>query len=356
MDKSKGVQFRDSESVEQTCPEIVRGKEILYINRNQIEGMGYTQADILKLVRIALAEHGKKMVEMPAKIGIHPINDTFHHAMPAFVPVAEASGIKWVACFRENYKYKLDQTSALIILNDIQTGWPLAVMDGTWITAKRTAAVSAIAVEKLARRSSHEVGILGCGVQGHEHLIALASVMPELKKVEVNDIRPGIAQQMINSFKGDYGFEIVEAASIEALVRDSDVVVTATAMLQTPKPLIEDEWIKAGALLLPVDLGSVFEWETMKRADKFLVDSLDEMNYFMSIGYLAHGLPPLYAEIGEVVAGLKPGRQNDEEIIFDMNIGMGVVDIVVARDVLDRAIKGNIGTRLPLAITTGGPK
>jgi len=348
MDKSKGVQFGDSESVEQTCPEIVRGKEILHINRSHIESMGYTQVDILKLVRMALTEHGKRMVEMPAKIGIHPIYGTFHHAMPAFVPAAGASGIKWVACFPENYKYKLDQTSALIIVNDVQTGWPLAVMDGTWITAKRTAAVSAIAVEKLAGRGSSEVGILGCGVQGHEHLITLASVMPELKKVKVNDIRPGIARQMIDRFKGGYGFEIVEAASIEALVRDSDVVVTATAILQTPKPLIKDEWIKAGTLLLPVDLDSVFEWKTMKRADKFLVDSLDEMNYFMSIGYLAHGLPPLYAEIGEVVAGLKPGRQNDEEMIFDMNIGMGLVDIVVARDILDRAIKGNIGARLPL--------
>ncbi len=143
---------------------------------------------------------------------------------------------------------------------------------------------------------------------------------------------------------------MVEAASIEALVRDSDVVVTATAILQTPKFLIKDEWIKAGALLLPVDLDSVFEWKTMKRADKFLVDSLDEMNYFMSIGYLAHDLPPLYAEIGEVVAGLKLDRQNDEEMIFDMNIGMGLVDIVVARDILDRAIKGNIGTRLPIGL------
>jgi len=68
----------------------------------------------------------------------------------------------------------------------------------------------------------------------------------------------------------------------------------------------------------------------------------------MSIGYLEHGLPPLYAEIGEVVAGLKPGRQNEEELIFDMNIGMGVVDVVVAKDVLKRAINENIGTRLPL--------
>ena len=345
---SKEVQFRDSESAGQTCPDIVRGREILYVTRNQIEGMGYTHIDIMKLVRIALAEHGKKMVEMPAKIGIHPIYDNFHHAMPAFVPVAEASGIKWAACFPENYKYKLDQTSALIILNDIQTGWPLAVMDGTWITAKRTAAVSAIAVEKLARQDSSEVGILGCGVQGHEHLVALATVMNSLKKVKVMDIRPGIAQQLIDRFEGDYGFEIVESASVEELVRGSDVVVTATAILQKPNPIIKDEWIKEGALLLPVDLDSVFEWETMKRADKFLVDSLDEMNYFMSIGYLAHGLPPLYAEIGEVVADLKPGRQNDEEMIFDMNIGMGVVDVVVAKDIVERAIKETIGTRLPL--------
>jgi len=131
-------------------------------------------------------------------------------------------------------------------------------------------------------------------------------------------------------------------------VRGSDVVVTATAILQKPNPIIKDEWIKGGALLLPVDLDSVFEWKTMKGADKFLVDSLDEMNYFMSIGYLAHGLPPIHAEIGEVVADLKPGRQSDEEVIFDMNIGMGVVDVVVAKDILERAIKENIGTRLPL--------
>ncbi len=348
MDKPKEVQFRDSESVGQTCPDIVRGKEILHITRSEIEGMGYTQADIMKLVRMSLAEHGKKMVEMPAKIGIHPIYNAFHHAMPAFVPAAGASGIKWVACFPENYKYKLDQTSALIMLNDVQTGWPLAIMDGTWITAKRTAVVSAIAVEKLARQDSSEVGILGCGVQGHEHLVALATVMADLKKVKVMDIRAGIAQQLIDRFKGDYSFEIMEATSIEGLVRGSDVVVTATAILQKPNPIIKDEWIKRGTLLLPVDLDSVFEWKTMKGADKFLVDSLDEMNYFMSIGYLAHGLPPLYAEIGEVVAGLKPGRQSDEEVIFDMNIGMGVVDVVVAKDMMERAIKENIGTRLSL--------
>jgi len=164
LDRLKGIQFESSEDVETTYPEITRGKEILYLTRADIEGMSYTQKEIIELTRIALTEHGKKRVEMPAKIGIHPIKNTFHHAMPAFVPAAEALGIKWGGCFPENHKYGLAQTSALLIFNDIQTGWPLAVMDAGWITAKRTAAVSALAVEKLAYHNSSELGILGCGV------------------------------------------------------------------------------------------------------------------------------------------------------------------------------------------------
>lgn len=348
MNGTSKIQYESSECVEQTCPEIVRGKEVLYLTRGDIENIGYTRNDIIKLVRMALTEHGKKRCEMPALIGIHPITNALHHAMPAFTPSVGASGIKWVASFPENYKYNLPQTSALIILDDVQTGWPIAVMDGVWVTANRTPAVSALAVEKLAPRGSSEVGILGCGVQGRGHVMALAAVMPDLNRIKVMDIRPEMAQQLIDDFKGHYDFRLTKASSIEELVRNSDVVVTATAILKKPNPLIEDEWIKEGALLLPVDFDSVFLWKTMKRADKFLVDSLDEVHYFMSVGYFEHGLPELYAELGEIIAGIKPGRENDRELIFDMNVGMGLVDMVVARDILGRAIKMNIGTRLPL--------
>src|SRR3989339_769408 len=88
--------------------------------------------------------------------------------------------IKRAYCFPENYKYGLSQTSGLLMLNDIQTGWPVAIMDAIWITAKRTPLVTSLAVEKLARKNSTEVGILGCGVQGREHVPALAQVMPAL--------------------------------------------------------------------------------------------------------------------------------------------------------------------------------
>jgi len=348
MKNLESVQFNNPDSIEQTCPKIRRGKEILYINRHEIEGMNYTRAEITELVRIALVEHGRKKVEMPPTTGIHPIRNTLHHAMPAFVPAANASGMKWVACFPQNYKFGLNQTSALVVMNDIQTGLPLAVMDGTWITAKRGAAVSALAVEKLARKDSAELAILGCGVQGQEHLLALPDVMCNLKKISILDIRRNVAEQLLKRWKGYHDLEISIAPSIEILIQNSDVVVTATVILRTPEPQIKDEWIKRGALLLPLDLDSVFEWKTMIRADRFLVDSVDKMRYFTSEGYLVNGLPPVYAEIGEVVAGLKPGRQSDDELVFDMNIGMGIVDIVIAKDILIRAIKERKGTILPL--------
>ncbi|MFH0921247.1 MAG: ornithine cyclodeaminase family protein [Fibrobacterota bacterium] len=343
-----GVQYPNSEKAPVTSPSITRGKEILYLTKADIESLGYEPGDLLELVRLALSEHGRKRYEMPAKIGLHPIQDTLMHAMPAFVPHAGACGIKWAYCFPENYKYGLSQTSGLLMLNDIQTGWPIAIMDAIWITAKRTPLVTALAVEKLARKNSAEVGILGCGVQGREHIPALSLVMPSLKKVKVLDKFPESAKRLVKDCAGKYPFEIVVANDVEDLVRNSDVVVTATAILQTPNPLVKDGWIKKGAFLAPIDFDSVFEWKTMKRADKFLVDSLDEMEYFMQVGYLAHGLPKLHAELGEVVAGLKPGRENDDELIMDMNIGMGVEDVVLAQDILKRALVRGVGKRLPL--------
>ena len=221
-------------------------------------------------------------------------------------------------------------------------------MDAIWITAKRTPLVSALAVEKLAREDSDTVGILGCGVQGRGHVPALATVMADLKTVKVLDKYPEAAEALINDLNPQFDFDIVQAENIEDLVRDSDVVITATAILQKPDPLIKDEWVKEGAFCAPIDFDSVWEWETMKRCDKFLVDSIEEMEYFESVGYLPHGLPPIHAEIGEVVAGIKPGRERPDELIMDMNIGMGVEDVVVARAILDKAINEGIGQRLPL--------
>jgi len=327
-----------------------RGKEILYLTQQEVIDAGLTKKDILELVRIALTEHGNKRCEMPAKIGIHPLKDTLMHAMPAWVPARQACGIKWAECFPDNYeKYRLPQTSGLMVLNCPETGWPLCILDAIWITAKRTPAVTALACEKLARLETEVAGIAGAGVQGREHTLVLPEVLPKLKKLKIYDKFPEITRKLIADLQPQVpSVELVEVKNFEELVRGSLVMVSGTAILMKPDPQIRDEWVEPGAFLAPVDFDSLWEWKTFSRANKFLVDSLDEMKYFMTVGYLPHGLPPLHAEIGEVVAGLKPGRERDDELIIDMNIGMGVEDVVVGRGIFQRAMRKDMGRILPL--------
>lgn len=321
------------------------GEEILYLTRAEVEGLGFTDAEVLELVRTALIEHGRKRYEMPAKIGLHPLRDTLMHAMPAYVPDAGACGIKWASCFPDNEQRGLAQTSGLLMLNDPATGWPIAIMDAIWITARRTPAVSALACERLARAGSEVLGIIGCGVQGRGHAEVLPLALPGLREVRLYDARPEVAARVSERVGGPM---VRVAASVEEVVRGADVVVSATAILFEPMPIVRHEWVKEGALVLPVDFDSAWEWETLSGADKFLVDSIEEMEYFRTVGYLPHGLPPVYAEIGEVVAGVKPGRERDGELIVDMNIGMGVEDVVVARAIVDRAQERGAGSLLPL--------
>ena len=122
------------------------GKEILWLTKEDCMKVGPDTEGTLELVIQALVAHGKDEYEMPAKIGIHPYDDVFFHAMPAYVPGNLACGVKWIECFPRNPKeYGLPQTTGLQIMNDIVTGVPVAVMDCTWLTAMRTPAVTALA-------------------------------------------------------------------------------------------------------------------------------------------------------------------------------------------------------------------
>jgi len=326
-----------------------RGREILYLTQSDVVAVHLQARELLDLVRVALTEHGLGQFEMPAKIGLHPEPNSLMHAMPGWVPAAGACGIKWAECFPENHRFGLPQTSGLFILNCPESGFPLCVMDAIWITAKRTPAVSALACEHLAPAAVEQAGVLGAGVQGREHILLLPEVLPSLERIHITDRFDEATDRTVAELQPRLpDVELVPCRSVEDVVRGSRVVVSATAILAEPDPQVRDSWVEPDSLILPVDFDSFWEWETFTRADKVLVDSPDEMNYFMSVGYLPNGLPELYAELGEVVAGRKAGRERDDELIIDMNIGMGVEDVVVGRELYQRACQRGIGTVLPL--------
>ena len=141
---------------------------------------------------------------MPPKIGVHTLPDAFIHAMPAYIAAQKAVGMKWVSGYPENSKRGLPYIAGLLILNDAETGMPLAVMDCTWITAQRTGAATAVAAKYLARRESETVGILGCGVQGRSNLEALKVLFP-VKKARAYDVHPERSAKYAQEMSSELG-------------------------------------------------------------------------------------------------------------------------------------------------------
>jgi ornithine cyclodeaminase/alanine dehydrogenase len=321
--------------------------EILYLSLKDIQGLSVPVGQIVGWVEEALRLKGLGKTEMPPKPGIHTMPDAFIHAMPAYLPDLKAAGMKWVSGYPDNFKKGLPYISGLLILNDPETGIPIAVMDCTWITAMRTGAVTAVAAKYLARPDASVIGIIGCGVQGRSNLEALAAVLKKITTVKAYDARPESQKAYVEEMGKKFKFNVVGVGSPKEAVISSDVVVTAVPIAKDPQPVIEDSWLKPGALAAPVDLDTLWKAEVMQKVDKFCVDDTPQILRFKSEGYLK-SLPEIYADLGEIVAKKKPGRQNDKERIMSMNLGLALEDVAVAIHIYQTALEKGIGRKLPL--------
>jgi ornithine cyclodeaminase/alanine dehydrogenase len=323
------------------------GMELLYLSRSDVERVGMSMAEIIDAVERAFLEKGYGRVEMPPKPGIHPRKDAFIHAMPAYIPSMEAAGIKWVSGYPENYRLGLPYITGLIILNDPETGVPIAVMDASWITAMRTGAATAVAAKYLARKVSNTVAVIGCGVQGRTNLEALKVVLPSIETVYAYDIRPEAMESYAKEMSEKFGVEVVKCAKPEDALRDADIVVTATPILKGSRPVIQAEWLKPGVFACPLDFDSYFKPEAFKAMDKLYTDDLQQQRYYVSVGYFKQ-VPEPHSDLGEVVVGSKPGRQSDDERIMSINLGLAIEDMATAIHIYRRAIGIGIGQKLEL--------
>ncbi len=302
---------------------------------------------IIEALDEAFREKGHGRIEMPPKPGIHTMPDAFIHAMPAYIPSLGSAGIKWVSGYPENYKRNLPYITGLLILNDPETGFPLSVMDCTWITAMRTGAATAVAAKYLANTESKTIGILGCGVQGRTNLKALKIVLPALHEVKAYDISDDAASRYGEEMKRETGLDITIVGNPLEAVEGSDIIVTAGPILKTPNPAIEGEWLKAGVFSSPVDFDSYFKKSAFDTCDKFVTDDTDQCLYYKSLGYFQH-IPEIHADLGEIAAGLMPGRQSSDERIICANLGLAMDDMATAIKIYNRAVERNIGTWLEL--------
>ncbi|MBI4169396.1 MAG: ornithine cyclodeaminase family protein, partial [Acidobacteria bacterium] len=202
--------------------------DLLYLSRADVEAAGLPMAAIIERLEVAFREKGLGRAEMPPKPGIHPGppgNDNFIHAMPALIGALGAAGVKWVSGFPGNQARGLPYISGLLILNDVETGLPQAVMDATWITAMRTGAATAVAAKALARPGAATFGILGCGVQARTNLEALAVALPSLREVRAYDIHPERAERYAEEMAGRHpAMRFVAVDTPRAAAEETDIV------------------------------------------------------------------------------------------------------------------------------------
>jgi len=325
----------------------MKNKQLLYLSQAEVVSVGVPMTEIIELLERAFQEKGAGRVEMPPKPGIHPGNDdNFIHAMPAYIPAMNSAGLKWVSGYPGNFKRGLPYITGLLILNDPDTGLPLAVMDCVWITAMRTAAATAVAARRLARPDSSVLGVLGCGVQGKTNTEALKVDFP-IERVMAYDVNREAANSFRDEISTRFNLEVVLVDTPQEAVRGCDLIVTAGPILKVPHCTIQANWMDEGSFASLVDFDSYWHPQALQQVDKFCTDDIPQLNHYKEVGYF-QGIPAIHADLGELVTGKKPGRESLTERTIACNLGLAMDDMAVAPTIYQQALDNEMGTWLTL--------
>ncbi|HVQ22806.1 MAG TPA: NAD(P)-binding domain-containing protein [Candidatus Saccharimonadia bacterium] len=306
--------------------------------------------------RIRLAEVTMKALagdaQLPPKLGVEPRpTDAFAHAMPAFLPGSDPTGaddllgMKWVVGFPGNGAIGLPTISALVLLDDPRNGFPIGILDGTPITAQRTAAVSGVAIRHFAPRvvgRPMRAALIGSGVQGRSHLPVLGHLLPGLT-LAVHDRHPERAASLAELARGTAGIAEVEAApSAEAAMAGADVVVTAVSF-GAVRQVAPSDWLARDALVVAVDYATMISAAVAREAALFLVDDRGQFAASRASGAFAD-YPDPAATIGEAI--LAGGERPAEGRVLVSHLGVGLADVIFGNAILAAATAAGTGVLL----------
>jgi ornithine cyclodeaminase/alanine dehydrogenase len=328
-----------------------RPNSALLISRKEVETV-FTMKDAIEAVEDAYREGGLKTAVIPPRIRIDMERYKGNILiMPAYLTAMGALGTKLVTTHLDNSKFNMPTVIGTIILNDPKTGFPIAIMDGTYITATRTGAAGAVAAKYLSRKEASTVTIVGTGVQGRSQAIGLCEVR-RIKKLLAFDADQKRCEQYVDEMNKLIDVEIVRTDNLEKAVRDSDIVVTATP---SSNPVVKGEWLAEGCHVTGIGSHSPdareLDENVFRRASKVVLDTWDakrvgDINYPISKGMLEE--KDLYGEIGEIVAGKKAGRTSDKEITVFKSVGTAMVDVSTAFRAYQNAMAKGVGKSIDL--------
>ncbi|MBN1134053.1 MAG: alanine dehydrogenase [Methanosarcinaceae archaeon] len=322
--------------------------EILWLDQKDVKNV-LDMASSMEVVERAFKQHGLKKVQMPPKTYLYfEKHNGDLRTMPAFLEEQDITGVKIVNVHPDNAGKGLPTVMALMILNSTSTGAPLAVMDGTHLTNIRTGAAGGVAAKNLARPNSKVVGMVGSGNQARTQLLALAQVF-DIEKVMVTNRGIKGCKEFVKSMESYIKCEMLIKSSVEE-VCDCDILITTTPVRS---PLVKSEWVKPGTHINAIGADAKGKEELdpqiLTRARIFVDDIVQashsgEINVPLSSGLISAN--DIYGELGEVVAGIKPGRTEDDMITIFDSTGLAIQDVATANLVYGKAVERGIGRKL----------
>jgi alanine dehydrogenase len=315
-----------------------------------------SMAEAIDVVKGAFAQLSAGRANVPLRTQLFfPQLNAVTLVMPAYLEETAALGVKVVSVFPRNPEAGLPTTHALVIIVDAGTGQPVAALDGTYLTALRTGAASGAATDLLARKDAQQVAIIGAGGQGRTQLLGVCQVR-HVKRVRVYDSIADRARKYVQEMKavgGAVPSDIAVAASAAEAVAQADIICTATT---SKTPVLNDDDLRPGVHINGIGSYSPQMQEVDERTvvrAKIVVDSrvaalaeAGDLVIPMGKGLLTK--QNIHAELGELVLGRKPGRENEEEVTFFKAVGNAVQDMSVAQRVMQRAAELKLGTEVVL--------
>jgi ornithine cyclodeaminase len=325
---------------------------IAYLNRLDIEELGITDDELLAAIEVSLAAQGRGETVIEPRMHLEPgvAAGHFNVLRGAIKAPIDAAGVKIVGDFVDNYKLGFPSELGVLLLFDPRTGALKAILDAAGITDMRTGAVTAIGAKYLARKNSKLLGHIGARGTAYWN-VRLLDHLFDFDEIRVHSRREESRKEFAERLSRDLGKPVVATEDWKTCVEGADIVVEASRLLE-PAPLLKTEWIKKGAFVVPYGTMSAIELSLTDMMDKLVVDDWGQckggkfgsLRAHVEAGKLSE--TTLHAELGQIVAGLKPGRSSDNETNLLWHRGLSLSDIALGHAMLEKAKRLNIGQRL----------
>ncbi|QKJ86282.1 Ornithine cyclodeaminase [Paramixta manurensis] len=328
---------------------------ITWLNGPDVKALELTNDEILGAVEMGLQAQGlgKTVIEPRVHLIPDPAFNGHFNVLRGYIESINLAGVKVVGDFVDNYKQNLPSEMALLNLFDPRTGKPVAVLDAAGITDMRTGAVTALGAKYLAKKESKVLGHIGARGTAYWN-VRLLDHLFDFDEIRIHSRRPESRQAFADKLEQALGKSVIITDDWESCVRGADIVVEASRLNQ-PEPLLKTEWIKPGALVVPYGTMSAVELSLTDIMDKMVVDDWGQCKGGMFGSLRAHveagklSKQTLHAELGQIVAGAKAGRENDRETILFWHRGLSLSDIALGHAMLEKAKTRGLGQQLRYA-------